>query len=367
MQASSCSCGSVALAALWGPDGSGGRRARRAPRVDDVTPASLWEASVRWGRSFSCRAMIALPDPDYENHPKYRQFLSDVTDDLRIEALNSFLPRFQKNYRRHLTSPAIDYEVKIGAGGDILQQLQQDGCAAFAVSDARKANLFTQVAPIAERVHTRNEALPRPRFKDSQVQLDRTDHQDIFRQVHELLESEKIYSVGSAYAGRKISLKTLAVQVNTQRATTLTYGELDEFGRPRPRTRYLHIDSAFWPPLKVLVYLNPVGPDQGPFRYVVGSHRLASDYELVVRKTNDKAGIHNATFMALPRPFRMYTEFGDAMDPDSDQADRLLEKERTYGDGVADLILFDFNGVHRGGFVRSGWRYMLQCCFSAAD
>jgi len=40
---------------------------------------------------------------------------------------------------------------------------------------------------------------------------------------------------------------------------------------------------------------------------------------------------------------------------------------RACADGNSDLIVFDFNGVHRGGFVRRGHRYMLQCGFEGAD
>jgi hypothetical protein len=191
-------------------------------------------------------------------------------------------------------------------------------------------------------------------------------HPEIFAAVADIFEADKINAAASAYAGRPVTMKTVTVQVNTERATALTYGKLDAEGRPKAKkTRYMHVDSSFWPPLKVLIYLNPVGPDQGPFRYVVGSHRIAGDFELVVRKTNDKYAIHNEMFMALPPAFRQYTEFGDAMDADTEQAAELLAKERAYCDGVSDLVLFDFNGVHRGGFVRQGHRYMIQCSLKA--
>ncbi|HEY5413090.1 MAG TPA: hypothetical protein VIJ94_20440 [Caulobacteraceae bacterium] len=310
--------------------------------------------------------MNALPNPDYESLPKYQRYLGGLTNELRREALAKFLPPFQENYRRHLTSPLLNYDVRIDRGDAILRQLQQDGCALSRVSPDVKSPVVERVESIARALHARLDQLPNPRFKDSQRQFEPKEHAALFQLVDELLERENVYAAGSAYVGKRIVLKTLAVQVNSQRATALTYGELDERGRPQPWTRYLHIDSAFWPPLKVLIYLDPVGEDQGPFRYVVGSHRLASDFELVVRKTNDKASIHNALFMALPRAFRMYTEFGDAMTPDGEEASALLNRERAYCDGVSDLVLFDFNGVHRGGFVRRGHRYILQCCFSAA-
>ncbi len=310
--------------------------------------------------------MIELPNPDYERHPRYRPYLANLSNELRKDALAKFLPPFQENYRRHLSSSPLGYEARIEGGDGILRQLQQDGCALSRIAPERKLGLVALAEPIAHAIHDRLDQLEKPRFKDSQRALDRVEHAAIFAEAQAILEREYVFSVGSAYAGSPVALKTMAVQVNTARATALTYGGLDEKGRPTPKTRYLHIDSAFWPPLKVLIYLNEVGENQGPFRYVVGSHRLATDYELVVRKTNDKAGIHDAAFMALPPAFRMYTEFGDAMDPDSDQARALLEKERAYCDGVSDLVLFDFNGVHRGGFVRDGHRYILQCCFGPA-
>ncbi len=211
------------------------------------------------------------------------------------------------------------------------------------------------------------DAIHKPRFKHSQFHFDPIEHADIFEDVDDMLGAEHVYAAGSAYVGKAVKLKTLTVQVNTERSTQVAYANLDAAGLPTPRTRYFHIDSALWPPLKVLIYLNPVTLDEGPFRYVAGSHRLATDFELIVRKTNDKARIHDELFMALPPPFRMYTEFGDAMDPDGDAAEALLSNERAYCDGVSDLVLFDFNGVHRGGFVRRGHRHILQCCFEARD
>lgn len=310
--------------------------------------------------------MIALPNPDYESHPKYQPFLTELSNELRREALAKFLPPFQEHYRRHLSSSPLNYDVRIKEGDGLLRQLQQDGCALARLAPTPKSLLVDLVQPIARAVHERLDQLPKPRFKDSQRALDPAEHAAVFEQAQAVLEGAHVFAAGTAYAGRSIALKTLAVQVNTARATALTYGKLDALGRPSPSTRYLHIDSAFWPPLKVLIYLNAVGENQGPFRYVLGSHRLATDFELVVRKTNDKAAIHNALFMALPAPFRMYTEFGDAMDPQSEQAAALLDKERACCDGLSDLVMFDFNGVHRGGFVREGHRYILQCCFSAA-
>jgi hypothetical protein len=312
--------------------------------------------------------MFVLPNPDYESLPKYQEHLAKVDDHVRRRAMAKFLKAFTKSYLKHLGAPRLQYDVRIGEGDELLRTLQEDGCVLTRIGAERKARLVDLAAPIAREIHEALDRLERPRFIDSQRRLDRATHAPIFDAVEDILEADKIIAVGSAYAGKPVALRNLAVQVNTERATVLTYRKLDVEGRPKhQKTRYMHIDSSAWPPLKVLIYLNRVTPDRGPFRYVVGSHRMATDFELIVRKTNDKRSINKELFMALPPPFRMYTEFGDAMDADSEQAVALLAKERAYCDGKSDLVLFDFNGVHRGGFVRKGCRYILQATFCAQD
>ncbi|HEY5411123.1 MAG TPA: hypothetical protein VIJ94_10400, partial [Caulobacteraceae bacterium] len=106
---------------------------------------------------------------------------------------------------------------------------------------------------------------------------------------------------------------------------------------------------------------------QGPFRYVRGSHRLMGDFEALVRKTNDKLRQQTVRFLALPPEFGQHANFGDYIDETTPGAAGLLAKEVALTDGRSDLALFDNHGVHRGGFVRSGHRFMLQCHFWHAD
>ncbi|HEY5411441.1 MAG TPA: phytanoyl-CoA dioxygenase family protein [Caulobacteraceae bacterium] len=307
--------------------------------------------------------MFALPNPDYETHPFYRLKLEEVDDALRREALAKFIPHFEACYQRRLSEPKLNYDGRIGHGDELLRQIQQTGCAVKQIAPERKAALAALTQPVAQWVHKKLGQRDEPRFKDTQFVFNRVEHPKVFEAVERIFEEEHVYAAASAYAGRPVVLKEITVQVNTDRTTALQYGPLDEDGLPTPRTRYMHIDSALWPPVKVLIFLNDVTADNGPFRYVEGSHRLAGDFELMVRKVNDREEIHDSLFMALPAPFRMYTLFGDFIDPDGEPAQKLLARERAYCDGVNDLILFDFNGVHRGGFVREGRRYMVQCHF----
>jgi hypothetical protein len=307
---------------------------------------------------------LSLPNPDYAALPEYARFLEQVDDNLRAEALARFFPTFETYYKRQLGLPRPDYEARIGEGDALLSSLQEAGCAACAISAAGRAELTELALPLADDVHARLEGRDGLRFKDTQRVLSPEEHVGIYAAVDRVLTETRIHEVFAAYCRRPLRLKDVTVQVTTQRHTAADYGPLDQDGLPSPRTRYMHIDSALHPQVKVLIYLSPVGPDQGPFRYVQGSHRGTDDFELIVRKVNDQEKIRDRLFMALPEPFRMYTLFGDHIDPDSAEAQALLAREKAFDDGLSDLILFDFNGVHRGGFVREGKRYMLQCHFA---
>ena len=56
------------------------------------------------------------------------------------------------------------------------------------------------------------------------------------------------------------------------------------------------------------------------------------------------------------------------MDPKAPEARALLKPQGAiFDDEGSDSALFDYHGVHRGGFVRFGARHMLQCRLSPVD
>ena len=310
--------------------------------------------------------MPALPVPDYETIPRFAEIMKGIDATARAEALSMFLAPFQKRYRRTFIDPPIDFEARIGAGDDLLRTLQEEGCATTAIGAADKARLLELTGPLVQEVQARMDAAAEPSVKTSQMKLDPEVHADIFEHARAVLDAAHVFAAAGAYAAAPVTLGGLAVQVNTARATRQRYGEIDEAGLPPLATRYLHLDSGGWPWTKALIYLSDVpGMDQGPFRFVVGSHRVCDEFELIVRKTNDKLAISWRDFLALPPAFRLYTDVGNYVDPDSPGARDMLAKERAIC-GRDDLILFDYNGVHRGGFVREGSRWMMQCSLVAA-
>jgi hypothetical protein len=309
--------------------------------------------------------MFALPTPLYDERPELAHYFDEITDEVREQALEAFLPALHGRYQRLQRAQRRRFDARIGAGDEVLRTFQQDGLVLGALEPAARRSLRAYLEPIARTILERLETLAKIKFADGQVPLEPGDHPRLFVEVEAALEEGGVLDVFSAYSGERLGLLRLAVQVNTARETRLKYGEIDASGAPRLKTAYFHVDSNEWPSVKALIYLSDVDVEQGPFRFVRGSHRLMGDFEALVRKTNDRLRQPPVRFLALPPEFRQHASFGDYIDETTPRAAELLADEVVVCDGGSDLILFDNNGVHRGGFVRSGHRFMLQCQFDS--
>ena len=311
--------------------------------------------------------MPALPHPDYLSLPEFSGQLGRIDDDARVEALQMFMKPFHAKFRERLVMPRPDYGLRIGHGDQMLAELQRDGVAFGRVEPELKRRLTALAWPFAEAVEHCVDERASMSLKACQMVLEGGPAAEAGALLEQIFAQTGVYAAANAYAGRPLRLYRIGVQVNTAYSTRQRYGEVDAAGVPEHATSYFHIDSGGWPGIKVLIYLTEVELDQGPFRYVVGSHRWAGDFELSVRKATRKLAMPRRLFMALPDEFRMDADFGDHLDPDAEDAAAALAGERAVCDGASDIILFDYSGVHRGGFVREGKRYMLQCSLTAAE
>jgi hypothetical protein len=309
--------------------------------------------------------MFALPLANYGLEPRFERFRRRVDDRVREETLAAFLPAFQERYEQRLCLTPPDLAARIGPGDELLAGLQSQGWALGRLPEETRRTIRGLVVPIARGMHQTLDGLQKLKFADCQTQLGPVE-QPVVEALTEGMQACGAFDAIGAYFGRRLRLQGAVLQVNTAHETRARYGELDAGGRPEHLTSYLHVDSVHWPSIKALIYLDDVGPDQGPFRYVSGSHRLMQPYEAAVRKTNDKLRHSLVELCALPPEYAQHAIFGDHIDPHSPEARALLEKEVLVCDGRSDLILFDNNGVHRGGMVRDGSRCLLQCGFEAA-
>jgi hypothetical protein len=310
--------------------------------------------------------MTVLPNPDYLHHPKFKAAADRIEAQTPSLALQKFLPAFQRTYLDWLALKQPDLKVEIEAGGPALSSLQETGFARLSIDAGAKGELCALCEPVLAPLEAKlRDFKGKPKFRDMNLALTRSDAGRVYALVDQIFRDLDVFAVGEAYLRRPLKTKTLYVQLNTAEETAARYGPIESDGLPALKTDYWHIDSDVWPCVKVIIYLSPVELDQGPLRYVVGSHRRPPSFETVVRKTNDTLKLPAEQFLALPDEFRMHALFGPFLTGDEPQVEDLLERERPiYGEG-GELIVFDNNGVHRGGFVRSGERRIVQCLFEA--
>ena len=311
--------------------------------------------------------MTVLPNPDYLSHPKFKTTKERIDRQTTIAALQRFIPAFERTYLDWMDLDPPDLDARIGAGDEVLGALQQCGFALLSIDERSKAELCALCEPYISRLEAGLSAVQgKPKFRDMNLGLGRDEAGPMYDVVAAILRDLNVFPAAQAYARRPLRIKKLFVQINNEQETAVRYGPIDGRGLPSLKTDYWHIDSDVWPCVKVIIYLSPVELDQGPLRYVTGSHRQPPAFETVVRKTNDTLKLPAEQFLALPDEFRMHALFGPFLSGSEPQVEQLLEREQPVYGGGADLILFDNNGVHRGGFVRSGTRRIVQCLFQAA-
>ena len=79
-----------------------------------------------------------------------------------------------------------------------------------------------------------------------------------------------------------------------------------------------------------------------------------------IRKRGDKLRFSHRQIMALPKEFRRKSHFGFDLLDDMPETDRYLQNEKSFCSSEGDLVLFDANGIHRGGIVKTERRVALS-------
>jgi hypothetical protein len=154
---------------------------------------------------------------------------------------------------------------------------------------------------------------------------------------------------------------------------------------------YMHLDADS-EMLKGMLYLNDVGADNGPFHFVRGStnwdrsffsmalfkaldDQQATVFEMEEDRLDFKLGYYRplfktpewrAQFLSLPAPLRGTTHFGDDLIDSGDVSNALLQQEVAFTGPAGTLLIFDGSrGIHRGGLVRHGERWVVQIAMKA--
>lgn len=261
---------------------------------------------------------------------------------------------------------AADTEI----GREVAAALDRDGVHAFRLTAAERSELDGLTRPSFDELRRRL-ALGFDRFDDNRIWLDPSASPEIYAWFGVLLDRAGVLEAASARLGRPVAVAHLIPQLNTPE-TDFWSGQFADVGEPDPACNYCHVDTA-WGIAKMIVYVGDVGETTGPFGYVRGSHRARDGFiGRLIRKANDHSGLSSTRpaarrlFAALPAFLQRKAAFGPDLRDDHPLAPALLAAETRFTTDAADAILFDPDGVHRGGMVQSGERRVVGVLLAEA-
>jgi hypothetical protein len=226
-----------------------------------------------------------------------------IPSDLRASGGLAFARQGIRNALRfNRPAPAALLETKI------LTSLQDHGITVVQIDAAAHNRLRDEAAGhfdmLAARRKSRGNA--RRHFDESRSSANRRTEPSLFAIIETLLRETGIMDAASAYLGREAQLADVNPQIND--ATDSFWRDIfpDIPETQLPSTAYFHRDASGGD-LKAIFYLSDVGAKNGPFTFVLGSHRAK------VRRIDDlicEANDHGLSatdrssrslFAALPR------------------------------------------------------------------
>jgi hypothetical protein len=341
-----------------------------------------------------------LPVIDYRDHQAYGKSLSKPGLAMRARALGRFayglaliagrrladyehLPRPKDKQRKlqwmlkhsptylrlivsqrwHRLVAGNSYVPKAAAATEILGRIEHDGIAAVRLPPAKVAEMGEKLAPYFRQLEARlaGKSPDERKFDETRLWIDPESDPDIYTWFNEAMRSVGIVEAASAYLKRPVTVSHIVPQINDP-SDNFWANHFVDVGVEDSICDYCHVDATY-NLLKMIIYVNEVTDDNGPFSYVKGSHRAARRFwDGMIRRANDYAGLswtkphYRKLFLALPRALQRKGAFGADIPNDSVYVRPILDNELCVTSANGNGVLFDPEGIHRGGMVRSGRR-----------
>jgi hypothetical protein len=308
-----------------------------------------------------------LPVIDYSSHPAYGgMFAPDEA--LRERAMTLLQPLLDEMQEVEAWKAGV-FGYRYGHDGALGEELARTGLVRFDLPGPMMDPISRAAAPVLTAVKDRVGAMRAAGevalFKDRMEAIDPAVRPELWSGVDAMLTETGIYDLTQRFFGgsKGAKLKSVAVLLSTpdDRPDPMLRSE-----EQTPPTAGLHIDSAGRCILKAVLYLNDVGPDQGPFGMVPESHRWEEgSVGRVCRRAFDRSKLvargmkERRMFISLPPELQVKAEFGGDLLPGSPECDQMVAQESVSLGARGLLSLFDPEAIHRGGQARAGERHAI--------
>ena len=309
-----------------------------------------------------------LPKIDYAAHPLYGGMFepSAYLGQLTAEALAPLVQEASEAEQDRADRFGYDYK----SSDELTEELATRGVARRQLPTHAIDEIHQAAQPVIdlvqERLHETRRAGEPIKFKTAVQPVNPEDQADLWAKVHRALKVAGLYqATATLFDAPSAKLRSLAVLINhaDQDWATRLYRDVEV---ETPPTAGFHIDSDCRCFTKIVLYLNDVGPEQGPFGIIPESHRWGErSRDRIFRSAFDRSPMvvrsakWRRRFLSLPPEMQVKAEFGGDMVPGSPEANDLLAQEQVMTGPRGQLNLFNPDAIHRGGNVRTGERHVL--------
>lgn len=301
----------------------------------------------------------------YEMIPYHLRKSKSLTDILKLTSI-----AFQHSiFRRKLFSYSTNITIDDSKKSDFdIQKFKSDGCIVKTLPED-DLKLLNDVSDqsfkfLAHRRHA-NKSQDR-QFTDSRLQLSRTEDPEVFKVIESIFNNSGIFSLVKEHAGRDVSLIDVTPQINDE-TDNFWQKIFDDQQTNIPSTSYIHRDASGGD-IKIIIYLSDVDKTNGPFSYIVGSHKFKSSFfSELIAETNDTNGFTSTNidnrkkFFSLPHPLKRKCTIGNDIDNLHDLSSALLSSEWPILGKQGSMVIFNPKGLHRGGLLQGGSRKVITC------
>jgi hypothetical protein len=315
-----------------------------------------------------------LPRIDYAAHPAYGGMFKPEPR-LGAEAEARLAPIIEDVERTEQERNAV-FGYRYNTPSDITRELAADGCSVRQLEPELLEPLHGAAAPLIATIRERLDELRAAGepigFKATQELIAPDRYPDLWKLAGQTMRRSGVVQASIDYFGSlDAKLKAAAVMVNQPGQSWCTDIFRDGAAETPPTVGF-HIDSSGYCTLKVVLYLNDVGPDQGPFGVVSTSHLWEQgSLGRVRRRAFDRSPLvsrspgQRKAFLSMPEALQVKAEFGGDMPSGAPETAALLAEERVMTGPRGQLNLFDPEAIHRGGHARQGERHVFLLSVAA--
>ena len=308
-----------------------------------------------------------IPAIDFSCHPAYGKLYGQPSISDRLSALAAVAPKLARFVALEICQ-AIRRVASANSRHSVNPIFQSRGiCVERLNPTAKQAIMDGLSKPLATLVQRLENIAPAARaYEDAQLVVDRSEARSAYKTLDSELDRLGVLELARRHVkGSKGAVKYMVLQINDA-GESHWRGHFSDVGIPDSVANYLHVDTGVGV-LKTIIYLSDVGPKNGVFSYVVGSHGIRRSLaDRVIRSAIDHSGIGTSqpesrrSFNALPRFLQRKADFGKDIFEITNDIRGFMENEMSVTSDMGDVLIFDNMGAHRGGMVEEGRRIIIQ-------